>query len=63
MRLKNAVIGCMVPLLVWLRASRLPPTSTSLLEVVSTFLNGRKPNIASHSVCVECKLRGTSASW
>ena len=26
--------------------------------MVSAFLNGRKPNIASHSVCVECKLQG-----
>ena len=25
---------------------------------MSAFLNGRKPNVASHSVCVECKLRG-----
>lgn len=35
-----------------------PPNKHQLLEVVSAFLNGRKPNIASHSVCVECKLRG-----
>ena len=25
---------------------------------MNAFLNGRRPNIASHSVCVECKLRG-----
>lgn len=35
-----------------------PPDKHQLLEVVSAFLNGRKPNVASHSVCVECKLRG-----
>lgn len=35
-----------------------PPNKHQLLEVVSAFLNGRRPNIASHSVCVECKLRG-----
>ncbi|HYU56579.1 MAG TPA: oxidoreductase [Actinomycetota bacterium] len=30
-----------------------------LLEVISAFLHGRKPGVPSHSVCVECKLRGT----
>jgi coenzyme F420-reducing hydrogenase gamma subunit len=35
-----------------------PPNKRQLLEVVSAFLNGRKPNVANHSVCVECKLRG-----
>jgi coenzyme F420-reducing hydrogenase gamma subunit len=35
-----------------------PPNKRQLLEVVNAFLNGRKPNIANHSVCVECKLRG-----
>lgn len=35
-----------------------PPNKHQLLEVVSAYLMGRKPNIASHSVCVECKLRG-----
>jgi sulfhydrogenase subunit delta len=30
-----------------------------LVEVVSAFLHDRVPNIAPHSVCVECKLRGT----
>jgi coenzyme F420-reducing hydrogenase gamma subunit len=35
-----------------------PPNKRQLLEVVSAFLNGRKPNVASHSVCVDCKLRG-----
>lgn len=35
-----------------------PVNKEQLLEVISAFLNGRKPNVASHSVCVECKLRG-----
>ncbi len=35
-----------------------PPNKRQLLEVISAFLNGRKPNVANHSVCVECKLRG-----
>jgi len=30
-----------------------------LLELLSAFLNGRRPNIPSHSVCIECKRRGT----
>jgi coenzyme F420-reducing hydrogenase gamma subunit len=29
-----------------------------LLEVISAFLGGRRPGIAAHSVCLECKLRG-----
>jgi coenzyme F420-reducing hydrogenase gamma subunit len=36
-----------------------PINKHQLLEVLNAFLNGRRPNIASHSVCVECKLRGT----
>jgi sulfhydrogenase subunit delta len=35
-----------------------PPDKRQLLEVISAYLAGRKPNVASHSVCVECKLRG-----
>ena len=35
-----------------------PPDRFQLLEVVSAFLNGRKPSIPNHAVCVECKLRG-----
>jgi coenzyme F420-reducing hydrogenase gamma subunit len=35
-----------------------PPDKGQLLEVISAYLNGRKPAIGSHSVCVECKRRG-----
>jgi coenzyme F420-reducing hydrogenase gamma subunit len=36
-----------------------PINKQQLLEVISAFLHGRKPNTPPHSVCVECKLRGT----
>ena len=36
-----------------------PINKYQLVEVLSAFLNGRKPNTPPHSVCVECKLRGT----
>jgi sulfhydrogenase subunit delta len=36
-----------------------PINPQQLLEVISAFLNDRKPNTPPHSVCVECKLRGT----
>lgn len=35
-----------------------PINKQQLLEVISAFLHGRKPNTPSHGVCVECKLRG-----
>ncbi|MGQ9880743.1 MAG: oxidoreductase [Armatimonadota bacterium] len=35
-----------------------PINKNQLLEVISAYLNGRKPNIAPHSVCSECKRRG-----
>ncbi len=35
-----------------------PIDKRQLLEVISAFLNGRKPQVPAHSVCVECKLRG-----
>ncbi|AGP39516.1 oxidoreductase [Sorangium cellulosum] len=35
-----------------------PVNKRQLLEVISAFLHGRRPNVASHSVCVECKMRG-----
>ena len=36
-----------------------PINKHQLLEVISAFLNERKPAIAEHSVCIECKRRGT----
>ena len=36
-----------------------PINKYQLLEVVSAFLHGRKPNIPTHSVCMECKQRGS----
>lgn len=36
-----------------------PVNKAQLVEVISAYLNGRKPNTPSHSVCVECKGRGT----
>jgi coenzyme F420-reducing hydrogenase gamma subunit len=36
-----------------------PINKHQLIEVVSALLNGRRPNIATHSVCIECKLRGS----
>jgi coenzyme F420-reducing hydrogenase gamma subunit len=35
-----------------------PVNKYQLLEVISAFLVGRRPNIRSHSVCIECKHRG-----
>ena len=35
-----------------------PVNKMQLIEVVSALLNGRRPNVASHSVCLECKQRG-----
>lgn len=36
-----------------------PVNKAQLLEVVSAFLHKRRPNIPPHSVCLECKARGT----
>ncbi|HHT9136733.1 MAG TPA: oxidoreductase [Candidatus Wunengus sp. YC60] len=36
-----------------------PINKRQLLEVISAYLNERKPNTPSHSVCIECKRRGT----
>jgi len=35
-----------------------PIDKHQLLEVISAFLQGRRPAVPGHSVCVECKLRG-----
>jgi coenzyme F420-reducing hydrogenase gamma subunit len=36
-----------------------PIDRRQLLEVLSAFLVGRKPNVPNHSVCFECKARGS----
>ncbi|MBI3610497.1 MAG: oxidoreductase [Nitrospirae bacterium] len=36
-----------------------PIDKRQLLEVIGAFLIGRRPNVPSHSVCIECKLKGT----
>jgi coenzyme F420-reducing hydrogenase gamma subunit len=36
-----------------------PINKHQLLEVISAYLNRRRPRVRSHSVCVECKRRGT----
>ena len=36
-----------------------PIDKRQLLELISAYLGGRKPNIPNYSVCMECKRRGT----
>ena len=36
-----------------------PVNKRQLLEVINAFLHERKPNIPTHSVCIECKQRAT----
>jgi coenzyme F420-reducing hydrogenase gamma subunit len=36
-----------------------PINKAQLIEIVSAYLNGRKPNTPKYSVCFECKRRGT----
>lgn len=36
-----------------------PINKIQLIELISAFLNGRKPNVPPHSVCMECKQHGT----
>jgi coenzyme F420-reducing hydrogenase gamma subunit len=36
-----------------------PINKVQLLEVISAHLAGRRPHVRAHSVCVECKRRGT----
>lgn len=35
-----------------------PINKYQLIEVLNAFLNSRKPNIPTHSVCIDCKLKG-----
>jgi sulfhydrogenase subunit delta len=37
-----------------------PISKAQLVEVIDAFVQGRKPNTPSHTVCVDCKLRGTT---
>ncbi len=37
-----------------------PVSKAQLVEVIAAFTQGRKPAIPSHSVCVDCKLRGAA---
>ncbi|MFN8007793.1 MAG: oxidoreductase [Terriglobia bacterium] len=37
-----------------------PINKAQLVEVISALLNGRKPNIPHHSVCLECKRKGVT---
>ncbi len=37
-----------------------PISQKQLLEVITAFVAGRNPDLPRHSVCEECKLRGTS---
>lgn len=37
-----------------------PISKVQLVEVIAAYLQRRKPNVPGHSVCVECKLRGTT---
>ncbi len=36
-----------------------PISKHQLIEIISAYLCGRKPNTPAHSVCVDCKRRGT----
>ena len=35
-----------------------PIDRRQLLDVITAFLHGRRPNVGAHSVCLECKRRG-----
>lgn len=37
-----------------------PINKYQLIEVINALLNKRKPNITTHSVCIECKLKGNT---
>jgi sulfhydrogenase subunit delta len=54
---KSTAISDHVPVDFELRGC--PINKRQLIEVISAFLSGRSPNTPPHSVCTECKLRGT----
>lgn len=35
-----------------------PPNKYQLMEVLSAFINGRKPAVAPHALCLDCKRKG-----
>ena len=37
-----------------------PISKSQLIDVIDAFVHGRKPNTPTHTVCVECKLAGTT---
>jgi coenzyme F420-reducing hydrogenase gamma subunit len=37
-----------------------PISKSQLLDVIDAFVHGRRPNTPTYSVCVDCKLRGTT---
>lgn len=53
---KSTAIADHVPVDFELRGC--PINKNQLVEVISAFLNSRKPNTPPHSTCVECKLAG-----
>lgn len=53
---KSTPIASHVPVDFELRGC--PISKHQLIEVISAFLKGRKPNVPSYSVCIECKRRG-----
>jgi sulfhydrogenase subunit delta len=53
----SAPISAHIPVDLELRGC--PINKDQLVEVLSAFLAGRKPALAAHSVCIECKRRGT----
>jgi coenzyme F420-reducing hydrogenase gamma subunit len=55
---KSTAIADHVPVDFELRGC--PISKHQLIELVSSLVNGRKPNVPTYSVCVECKRRGTA---
>ncbi len=53
---KSTPIAAHVPVDFELRGC--PISKEQLIELISAFLCGRKPNIYPHSLCLECKIRG-----
>jgi coenzyme F420-reducing hydrogenase gamma subunit len=55
---KSTAISDHVPVDFELRGC--PVNKYQLVEVLSAYLNGRRPNVSPQSVCMECKSRGTT---